>query len=150
MNARRWGGMLFLVMALLLLGHSQSRKNAELRVRSPGDQVWGGDFNMCVGTRNDCPDPKYSACVADGGGECRLCIYNLKGYTACVSSTFDYQICSSGQGTGTEPWCGDISKGKLDKTGMCNTCPTPAGVGCGIQIIPPKAGGSPCKTGPGP
>ena len=61
MNPRRWGGMLFLLVALVLLGYGVRMRPLPV-TRAQGEQVWGGDYYQCVGTRYDCPDPKYSNC----------------------------------------------------------------------------------------
>ena len=143
MNTRQWGGMLFLVMALLLMGYGQTQKNAALRIRSQGEQVWGGDINQCVGSRYDCPDPMFSTCVP-GTGACYWC--EPKGiWTGCVAVKDDKKSCSPAS-LPNSPWCGKLLSGVLNGDGKCNKCTTPTTFNCGVQS---GATGSGCSIGTG-
>ena len=59
MNPRRWGGMRFLLMALVLLGYSVRMRPLPV-TQAQGAQVRGGDVNRrCYVTTYACVDPKF-------------------------------------------------------------------------------------------
>ena len=141
MNARRWGGILCLVVAMALLGYSQVNMRRAAVARAQWEQVWGGGEMECVGSRYDCPDPKYDKCVPVGSTTCYRCTF-VQIWTGCVAYKDDSKSCTV---TGTGVWCGRLYEATQNKDGTCNPCLTPTMNNCGVQS---GATGDGCKIGP--
>lgn len=142
MNPRRWGGMLFLLMALVLLGYSARMRPLPV-TRAQGEQVWGGANLKCVGTTYACNDPNYNKRVLKTGSTsiCWQCVTLGKGYTYCIAGGASDNCTVTTKGS--DPWCGQIQTGSVGDDGMCSACTGSNPTGCGVQIG--TASGDACK-----